>query len=59
MTVEIIHDQILISPKVWDQARIELTTPGSAVRNVSAARHVTDCASFGRALHFKKESILF
>ena len=25
--------------KVWDRARIELTTPGSAVR------HVTDCAT--------------
>ena len=31
--------------KVWDQARIELETPGSAVRHISAARHVTDCAT--------------
>ena len=30
--------------KVWDQAGIELATPRSAVRHVSAARHVTDCA---------------
>ena len=27
----------------WDRAGIELTTPGSAVRHVSAARHVTNC----------------
>ena len=33
------------SKKVWDQARIGLATPGSAVRFVSVARHVTDCAT--------------
>ena len=31
--------------KVWDQAGIELVTPGSAVRLSSVARHVTDCAT--------------
>ena len=31
--------------KVWDQAGIELATPGSAVRHASVARHVTDCAT--------------
>ena len=31
--------------KVWDQARVELATPGSAVRLASVARHVTDCAT--------------
>ena len=31
------------SQKVWDRAGIELVTPGSAVRLVSVARHVTDC----------------
>ena len=31
--------------KVWDQARIKLATPGSALRHVSAVRHVTDCAA--------------
>ena len=30
--------------KVWDLARIELATPGSAVRLASVVRHVTDCA---------------
>ena len=30
--------------KVWDRARIELSTPGSAVRIASVARHATDCA---------------
>ena len=30
--------------KVWDRARIELVTPGSAVRLASVAKHVTDCA---------------
>ena len=29
--------------KVWDQAGIELATPGSVVRLASVARHVTDC----------------
>ena len=32
--------------KVWDQAEIELMTPGSAVRPVSAARHITNCATW-------------
>ena len=41
MTVEIISWSI--STRVWDRARIELATPGSAVRNASVARHVTDC----------------
>ena len=34
-----------ISVKEWDQAVIKLTTPGSAVRHASVARHVTDCAT--------------
>ena len=38
MTVEVISWSI--SMKVWDRARIELTTPGSAVRLASVARHV-------------------
>ena len=29
---------------MWDQARIQLGTPGSAVIFTSVARHVTDCA---------------
>ena len=33
-----------ISLKVWDRAGIELTTPGSAVRHISAIRHFNDCA---------------
>ena len=33
-----------ISTKVWDLARIELATPGSASRSVSAVRHVTNCS---------------
>ena len=32
--------------KVWDQAVIELATPGSAVRLVSVARHITHCATW-------------
>ena len=40
MTVEIISWSI--STKVWDRAGIKLATPGSAVRHVSVARHVTD-----------------
>ena len=28
----------------WDRARIELGTPGSATRHISAAKQVTDCA---------------
>ena len=40
MTVEIISQSI--STKVWDQAGIELATPGSAIRQASAARHRTD-----------------
>ena len=43
MTVEIISWSI--SMKVWYRARIELATPGSAVRHASVARHVTDCAT--------------
>ena len=42
MTIEIISKSI--SMKVWDQAGIKLLTPGSAVRLVSVARQVTDCA---------------
>ena len=42
MTIEIISRPI--SMKVWDWARIELATPGSAVRLASVARHITDCA---------------
>ena len=30
--------------KVWDWAGMEFANPGSAVRHVSAARHVNDCA---------------
>ena len=41
MAVEIISHSI--SAKVSDQARIELATPGSAVRHISTVRHVTDC----------------
>ena len=33
-----------ISTKLRDQAGIELAIPGSAVRHVSAARHITNCA---------------
>ena len=33
----------MVMAKVWDQAGIELATPGSAVRLASVARHVTDC----------------
>ena len=33
-----------ISPKVWDRAGIKLVIPGSAVRHVSVARHVTNRA---------------
>ena len=43
MTVEIISWSI--STKVWDRARIELATPGSAVSFASVTRHVTDCAT--------------
>ena len=42
MAVDIISRSI--STKVWGQAGIELTTPGSAIRHVSAVRQVTDCA---------------
>ena len=34
-----------ISMKVWDLARIELTTPVSAVRDTSVVRHITNCAT--------------
>ena len=43
MNVEIISCSI--SAKVWDRSGIELATPGSAVRYISAVRHVTDCAT--------------
>ena len=43
MEIEIISQSI--SRKVWDQARIKLATPGSAVKHVSAVRHVTDCTT--------------
>ena len=43
MTVEIISWSV--STKVWDRARIELATPGSAVRLASVARHVTNCTT--------------
>ena len=43
MTVEIISWSI--SMKVWDRAGIKLATPESAVRLISVARHVTDCAT--------------
>ena len=49
MTKEIISWSI--STKVWDQAGIELATPGSAVRLASVARHVTNCAT--RPGHFE------
>ena len=39
MTVEIIS--LSISAQVWDRARIELATPGSAFRLASVATHVT------------------
>ena len=42
MTAEIISRSI--SMKVWNWAGIKLATPGSAVRQASVARHVTDCA---------------
>ena len=48
MTVEIISSSI--STKVSDQARIKLSTPGSAVRLASVARHITDCATRPGAL---------
>ena len=35
----------MVMAKVWDQARIELATPGPAVRLASVARHVIDCAT--------------
>ena len=43
MTVEMISCSIFT--KVWDWAEIELATPRSAVRQVSAARHVNYCAT--------------
>ena len=42
MAIEIIPRSI--STKVWDWGD-ELVTPGSAVRHISAVRHVTDCAT--------------
>ena len=44
ITTEIISWPIFM--KVWDRTRIELVTPGSAVRQASVARHVTDCAKY-------------
>ena len=41
MSIEIISWSI--STWVWDLAGITLATPGSAVRHVSAVKHVTDC----------------
>ena len=38
--------------KVWDQAGIELVTPGSAVRHVSAVRQVTDCGYAVRQIFY-------
>ena len=43
MTVAIIS--LSITTKVWGQAGIELTTPVSAVRLASVARHITDYAT--------------
>ena len=43
MTVEIISWSI--STKVWDWTRIKLETPGSAVRQAAAVRHIADCAT--------------
>ena len=47
MTVEIISWSI--STKVWDQAQIELVTPGSAVRYASLVRQITHC-TMGRGM---------
>ena len=52
MTVEIILCSIFT--KVLDGARIELVTPGYAVRPVSAVRHVTHCVNI-----YKSETIPF
>ena len=43
MTIEIIS--LSISRKALDWTRIELATPGSAVRHASVDRRVTDCAT--------------
>ena len=43
LAIEIIS--FSISTKVWHRARIKLATPGSAVRHVSAGRHVIDCTT--------------
>ena len=43
MIIEIISWSI--STKVWDREGFELSTPWSAVRLASVARHVTDCAT--------------
>ena len=48
MTVEIISRSIFT--KILDQAKIELATPGSAVRHPSVARHLTDCYAAWRNL---------
>ena len=39
------HTHYFRISEVRDRARIELATPGSAVRLASVARHVTDCAT--------------
>ena len=44
MTVEIIS--LSISTKVWDQARIELPTPGSAVRRVTHCANELGMSSY-------------
>ena len=51
MTLEIISRSI--SMKVWDGARIDLATPGFAVKLVSVARHATDYATQPGTLSFK------
>ena len=43
MIIEMIS--LSISMKVWDQAGVELATPGFAVKLASVARHVTDCCN--------------
>ena len=58
MTVEIISWSI--STKVWDRAGIELATPGSAVKLVSVARYVTECATRPcRGCEFKTHARLY
>ena len=52
MPVEIVSSSI--STKVWDRARIQLVTPGLAVRLASVARNFTDCATRPGADFFLK-----